>query len=100
MQDRECFPQASVMLQRREPMTPEQRARHSLDGLSVGDAFGERFFGQLATIVARLAQRTLPAGPWRYTDDTEMAISVVEVLETHGVVDQDALAQLFARRMN
>lgn len=74
------------------------RARLSLEGLSVGDAFGERFFGPVRAIQARLASRDLPPGPWRYTDDTEMSLAVVDVLAAHGGVDADALARGFARR--
>lgn len=40
----------------------------------------------------------LPVGPWRWTDDTHMALSIVEVLEAHGEIEQDSLAQAFARR--
>lgn len=80
-------------------MTPEDRARLSLDGLSVGDAFGERFFGNPQTVAMRISERQIPPGPWRYTDDTEMAISVVEMLQARGEVDQDDLAHLFANRM-
>ena len=82
-------------------MDPTARARLSLEGLSVGDAFGERFFGvdeHMATLVKR---RAMPgARVWRYTDDTEMALSVVEALAGAGAVDQDALAAAFARRMD
>ncbi|MCY1018110.1 ADP-ribosylglycohydrolase family protein [Pyxidicoccus sp. MSG2] len=74
------------------------RALVSLDGQSVGDAFGERFFGPLEVVQPLVEQRVLPRAPWGYTDDTEMALSVVQVLEDHGRVDQDALARLFARR--
>jgi ADP-ribosylglycohydrolase len=81
-------------------MIPELRARLSLDGLSIGDAFGERFFGARHTVGPRIARRQLPIGPWPYTDDTEMAISIVEVLQQYGIVDQDALAERFARRMD
>lgn len=72
------------------------RVRAALDGLSVGDAFGQRFFTLDAPI--RIASRTPPKGPWRYTDDTEMALAIVEVLAQAGRVDQDALARAFARR--
>src|SRR5687768_11672390 len=74
------------------------RAHLSLQGLSLGDAFGERFF--LAPEAARslIAQRALPSGPWRYTDDTEMALGIVEVLTARGFIDRDLLAQVFARR--
>jgi ADP-ribosylglycohydrolase len=68
--------------------------RSSLEGLSVGDAFGQRFFSE-AVIDEHLASRTLPPGPWRWTDDTNMALSIVEVLTTYGTVDQDALARSF-----
>lgn len=74
------------------------RARLSLEGLSVGDAFGERFFGPVRAIQARLASRDLPPGPWRWTDDTEMSLAVVDVLAAHGGIDADALARGFARR--
>ena len=80
--------------------TPLVRARVALEGLSVGDAFGERFFGEPREVSRRIRARELPPGPWRYTDDTEMALSVVEELEAHGGIDQDALAERFARRLD
>ena len=75
-----------------------RRALLSLHGLSVGDAFGERFFVSPATIDALLAERALPRQPWRYTDDTEMALAIVEVLKQHGEINQDRLAKQFAVR--
>lgn len=87
------------------PSTPEQllRARWSLDGLSVGDAFGDRLFFEMHTFQASifeqpLAERPLPRGAWEYTDDTQMALSIVEVLAQHGTIDQEALAHSFAIR--
>ncbi len=74
------------------------RARQSLDGLSVGDAFGERFFVAPELFARRVAERAVPEAPWYYTDDTAMALSIYEVLEQHGGVDQDALAAAFTRR--
>src|SRR5258708_2804714 len=74
------------------------RARLALDGLSAGDAFGERFFGSPARIEPLLAARQLPPGPWRWTDDTAMALSVVDVLDAHAAIDADALARAFAAR--
>jgi ADP-ribosylglycohydrolase len=79
-------------------MNPLERARLSLRGLSVGDALGERFFGPPEIVRAAAADRTVPPGPWRYTDDTEMALSVVETLETDGRIDADALGRRFAAR--
>ncbi|HUG48808.1 MAG TPA: ADP-ribosylglycohydrolase family protein [Candidatus Limnocylindria bacterium] len=69
-----------------------QRALRSLDGLSVGDAFGERFFAEPTAI----EQRRLPAAPWRWTDDTAMALGIVRTLAEHGKLDRDALAANFA----
>ena len=71
------------------------RARLSLDGLSLGDSFGELFFSRSSE--AR-SFADLPEEAWRWTDDTHMALSIVEVLERFGAIDQDALAQAFARR--
>ena len=75
------------------------RALLSLDGLSVGDAFGERFFGPLSEVRQRISQRVLPDSPWTYTDDTEMALSIVEILKEHASINQDQLANRFANRM-
>lgn len=83
-----------------ERVVRQARARASLDGLSVGDAFGERFFGETDQVIERIRTRTIDAGPWRYTDDTEMALSIVELLEENGTIDQDELAKRFARRMD
>ncbi len=74
------------------------RARVSLDGLSVGDAFGERFFGPSEQVEGWIAAKRLPEPPWSYTDDTEMALSIVEALQQRGAIDPDALALAFARR--
>ena len=74
------------------------RALESLAGLSVGDAFGERFFGPPADSLERIRTRTLPPPEWLYTDDTVMALSIVQVLKAQGRLNQDALADAFAVR--
>src|SRR4249919_1777369 len=74
------------------------RALVSLEGLSVGDAFGERFFLAPGLAHSLIEQRALPKPPWRWTDDTAMAVAIVEILGREGVMDQDALAQQFAER--
>jgi ADP-ribosylglycohydrolase len=74
------------------------RARQSLEGLSVGDAFGEQLLRQPAQVFARLERREILEGPWPYTDDTVMALAIVESLERHGAIDQDWLAARFAHR--
>ncbi|WP_328348549.1 ADP-ribosylglycohydrolase family protein [Micromonospora sp. NBC_00421] len=72
-------------------------ARDSLAGLSVGDALGSQFF-----VPGRrpedLAAGRLPTPPWQWTDDTEMACSVLAELAAHGDVDPDRLALAFATR--
>lgn len=71
-----------------------ERALASLRGLSVGDALGSQFF--VPVNYPLLRQRVLPPGPWQWTDDTEMASSVLAVLTAYGRIDQDALAHSFA----
>ncbi|GAA2646554.1 ADP-ribosylglycohydrolase family protein [Streptomyces vastus] len=72
------------------------RTLASLGGLAVGDALGSQFF--VPENYPLLKRRTLPAGPWQWTDDTEMACSVVAVLVAHRRIDQDELARSFAER--
>jgi len=78
------------------PLPDERLARAalSLEGLSVGDAFGERFFSWSVEEMA--PQRVPPPGPWLYTDDTEMALSLVSALRQSGEMDQDRLARSFS----
>lgn len=97
-----------------------ERARRSLDGLSVGDAFGEQFFedpdlavqmlasggltDELLSLLGdeavrgAIARRDLPPRPWRTTDDTQMALSIVESLRLHGEIEPDHLARSFSLR--
>jgi ADP-ribosylglycohydrolase len=72
------------------------RARLALDGLSLGDAFGESFF--VSDAAQRVRARRLAPAPWRWTDDTAMAIGIVETLAASGGIDQDGLARRFAAR--
>ncbi|MEU8588478.1 ADP-ribosylglycohydrolase family protein [Streptomyces sp. NPDC048664] len=71
-----------------------ERALASLRGLAVGDALGSQFF--VPANHPLLRNRELPPGTWQWTDDTEMACSVVSVLTRHRRVDQDDLARSFA----
>ena len=79
-----------------EPITALGRARLSARGLALGDAFGERFF--VPSVRSKIDQRVPPRPPWRYTDDTVMALGIVEVLDENGEIQSDALAETFARR--
>jgi len=80
-------------------MNREQRiqlARKSLKGISIGDAFGESFFGETTKIVKHLQERKIPETSWEFTDDTVMAIAVFEQLEKHGDIIQSELANTFS----
>ena len=74
------------------------RARLSLVGLSVGDAFGETFFTTDDAFHERIRTRQPAPAPWRWTDDTAMAISIVEELGQRGAVNRAGLALRFADR--
>ncbi|MFG1675866.1 ADP-ribosylglycohydrolase family protein [Micromonospora sp. NPDC049282] len=76
------------------PDTRLTLARDALAGLSVGDALGSRFFVPGGTVAPW--PDALPPGPWPWSDDTEMACSVLGVLAAHGRMEPDALALAFA----
>lgn len=73
-------------------------ALDSLEGLSVGDALGESLSYRYDAARQRSDYSAFRDGTVRYTDDTEMAIGLVGVLELRGWVDQDELARRFAAR--
>ncbi|MBI5931112.1 MAG: ADP-ribosylglycohydrolase family protein [Chloroflexi bacterium] len=78
-----------------------ENARLALEGLSVGDAFGENFFRyDKESAALRIQHRDLPSGEWRYTDDTNMALSIYRVLCQKADIDQDALILSFAAHYN
>lgn len=72
-------------------------AYESLVGLSVGDALGGPFQGHPFDL-ARTAYEPPTDHPSMWTDDTQMALSIVEVLTSTGTIDQDELALCFGRR--
>lgn len=83
-----------------DELTQELRFRLSLqalEGLSVGDAFGQQFFLSEDEAYARINSRELPAPQWPFTDDTMMALSVCDVLGQFGRINQDALVESFCR---
>jgi ADP-ribosylglycohydrolase len=75
-----------------------ERAYLALDGLSVGDALGPYFGIQQLFPEQHPSGRQLLAAMRRYTDDTDQAIGVAQVLHRHGRIDQDELASLLGRR--
>lgn len=82
-------------------MKAVERAWLAVEGLSVGDAFGEQFLeaGPEARAVLH-GTRKPPArrARWHWTDDTAMALAIAQVLAEHGTVDPAALALAFGRR--
>jgi ADP-ribosylglycohydrolase len=72
-------------------------ADDSLCGLSVGDALGAQYFVP-GNRVSDLLAGNVPPPVWEWTDDTEMACSVVSMLRETGRIDQDRLALAFAER--
>lgn len=71
-------------------------AYRSLLGTSIGDAFGETFFGDAEEINKRIAERQPAGGEWLFTDDTVMSIAIYKTLEKFGHIDQDFLAAAFS----
>ncbi|WP_063770963.1 ADP-ribosylglycohydrolase family protein [Streptacidiphilus neutrinimicus] len=78
------------------PTDPTAIARDALNGLAVGDAFGAQFF--VPDNLPALRDQQLPEAPWPWTDDTEMACSIHQLVMLRGKVDQDELARSFAER--
>ncbi len=73
--------------------------KRSLEGLSLGDAFGERFFVRDDVFATAIKLRRVPANPpWRWTDDTAMALSLTETLEQHQTVNSDDFAKRLGER--
>jgi len=64
--------------------------------LSIGDAFGETFFGKEDVILERIHNRTLQDGTWLFTDDTVISIGIYNILAKGAEINQDALAKEFA----
>lgn len=64
----------------------------------MGDAFGEGFFTDPESVEEMIETRTAPEPIWRYTDDTQMTLSIVSVLRQQGEIKQDLLASSFVER--
>jgi ADP-ribosylglycohydrolase len=71
-------------------------AKLSLNGLSIGDAIGESFFGKEEDVLLKIEKRIVEGGELLFTDDTIMGIGVFKTLEKFGEINQDYLATLFA----
>jgi ADP-ribosylglycohydrolase len=82
-------------------ITPDRTAaRRSLEGLALGDAFGERWFplfrDRMQAHEEIRARRTPQEPVWHWTDDTAMALGIMRVLDEHGEIRRTELAQAFA----
>lgn len=72
-------------------------ASKSLTGISIGDAFGERFFGEESLMKTYIHQRIIPESSLDFTDDTIMAIAIFKSLEKFGEINQGFLAEEFTK---
>ena len=78
-------------------MSSPYHAHASLDGLVMGDAFGDGWFLRSDESAEELwAARELRPTPWLWTDDSAMAFVLFAHLVAHGEVQPDALAREFA----
>ena len=75
-----------------------ERALLSLDGLSVGDAFGQMLAACSRSVRRVLERGSLPGPYWWHTDDTQMAMAVVEELAQGQRIAPDSLARRFVAR--
>ena len=84
---------------------PDHQARlelalEVLDGLSVGDALGESLSYGFYRAREHADFSAYRDGSVRYTDDTEMALGIVDVLTKIQSVEEDLLAWTFASRFH
>ncbi len=82
-------------------MKPEDRikyAKRALDGIALGDCFGQTFFVPDETACQRIKDREILNEPWYFTDDTVMAIGIYRILEKYGKIQQNELAKVFAEK--
>ncbi|KAB2904454.1 MAG: ADP-ribosylglycohydrolase family protein [Anaerolineae bacterium] len=78
-----------------------QRTLTSLEGLSIADSLGGFFEGfGASSIHFYIHSRQLPNPPWHFTDDTNMALSVVSILRQCGEIHQDKLARSFGEHFD
>jgi len=81
-------------------METQDRFTGCMLGLALGDAVGGRYEGMTSSYIKRLAPNIDALVPQKdiwYTDDTQMAIGVAEVLIETGKIDPDSLYQTFVQ---
>lgn len=72
-------------------------AKKALDGLALGDCFGQTFFTNNDTALSRIKERQILEESWHFTDDTVMGIGIYRLLEQYGIINQDKLAYIFGQ---
>ena len=55
-------------------------AKRALDGIALGDCFGQTFFVSEEIARQRIKDREILNEPWSFTDDTVMAIGIYQIL--------------------
>lgn len=80
-----------------DPRTRLEFSKETLDGLSVGDALGEALSYQHYRVRERRDFSELRPGSVCFTDDTAMAVGIIECLSLCKAIDEDALAWIFAK---
>lgn len=75
-------------------------AKKSVKGISIGDAFGESFFGETDKIMNHLQNKSIPESNWEFTDDTIMSIAILKELEIEGGINQNELINRFIKNHN
>ena len=73
-----------------------KNAYQSLLGTSIGDAFGDSFFGDADEIQQRIEHKIISQEDWLFTDDTVMSIAIYKSLEQFGCINQAFLAKEFS----
>jgi ADP-ribosylglycohydrolase len=74
------------------------RAKECLEGLSVGDAIGESLSYGHSRCRENCDFSAMRPGTVRYTDDTAMALAIVETLQRLGGIDEEVMAWAFSSR--
>ena len=79
-----------------ERIIREAFAKKSLKGISIGDAFGESFFGERNEILQHIQQRTIPKTSWEFTDDTvrAIAVAVATAIATKAKIDNKTISPI------
>ncbi len=92
-------------------MTHQERiylAQKALLGVSIGDAFGDKFFGDYDFILEKIEKKEIPNAEnenlenifWEFTDDTAMSIAIFEELKEKADIDQINLTKKFIKNHN